>query len=240
MKEYIKELLRQQRESMIESVQKTRFAFGSHDVEQTWLKARVLKALNDAPSPTIDEEKLVSKEKDIKNRFYAVEYGGYWHIQTTPYYSEEDILNADMIGSVEAEKNAKLIADLLNKHYSSPEPVEEKNPDYDWLLQENERLRETINGLYLSAKGKLKDDLFKPLSESPAEKEEDLESGSTATSTDIGDAVLSSSGNSIEQKADIIAQEAFRLLPDSCKEIMVGLKKTYIESLQADIIHQFK
>ena len=34
-----------------------------------------------------------------------------------------------------------------------------------------------------------------------------------------------------------LANEAWRMLPDECKEIMKDVKKSYINSLQADIAH---
>lgn len=56
-----------------------------------------------------------------EEKFYAVEYAGFWHIQKTPYYEslEEgtNILNAEEVGYRESEQYANLIAELLNKHY---------------------------------------------------------------------------------------------------------------------------
>lgn len=45
--------------------------------------------------------------------------------------------------------------------------------------------------------------------------------------------------NDVSKKANEIADEAWRMLPDSCKEIMKGLKETYKESIVADVEHLF-
>lgn len=47
-------------------------------------------------------------------KYFAVEYAGFWHIQSGPYYGDTDILDAEQVGEDEAEKNAMLIAELLN------------------------------------------------------------------------------------------------------------------------------
>lgn len=48
------------------------------------------------------------------------------------------------------------------------------------------------------------------------------------------------SKNEIKKKASQLANEAWRMLPDSCKKIMgYKLKKTFIASLQADIEYEF-
>lgn len=46
--------------------------------------------------------------------------------------------------------------------------------------------------------------------------------------------------NEIKKKAYQLANEAWRMLPDSCKNIMgEKLKKTFISSLKADIEYEF-
>jgi hypothetical protein len=50
--------------------------------------------------------------------WYAVEYGGFWNIQTDDCYSESDVLDVEKVGNEETtEANAKLCAaapDLLD------------------------------------------------------------------------------------------------------------------------------
>ncbi len=54
------------------------------------------------------------------DRFFAVEYAGYWHIQTSPYYdSGLDILNAEDVGVSYAKERAELIAKLLNDYHNN-------------------------------------------------------------------------------------------------------------------------
>lgn len=54
-----------------------------------------------------------------KPKFYAVEYAGFWNIQTDPNYGEENILDVEEVGEKEAEQYANLIAKLLNEYYGS-------------------------------------------------------------------------------------------------------------------------
>lgn len=58
-----------------------------------------------------------SKQPVQEEGFYAVEYAGHWNIQRTPYYSADNILDAELVGAKKAKKYAELIAELLNKHY---------------------------------------------------------------------------------------------------------------------------
>ena len=39
----------------------------------------------------------------------------------------------------------------------------------------------------------------------------------------------------MENKGKKIADEVWRMLPDSCKEIMKGIKKSFKESIEADV-----
>ena len=57
------------------------------------------------------------KSKEEK-KYYPVECSGYWFIQSGPNYEDPDILDAEKVGEERAEKNARLIADLLNAHYA--------------------------------------------------------------------------------------------------------------------------
>ncbi len=65
-----------------------------------------------APSPVQGDEK-----------FYAVEYAGFWNIQKQPGYespeSGTNILDAEQVGQEAAEYYANLIAKLLNEHYGT-------------------------------------------------------------------------------------------------------------------------
>jgi hypothetical protein len=54
----------------------------------------------------------------IEKRIHPVAYCNFWTIQSGPYYGDKDILNAEDVGEEEAEKNANLIANLLNEYYS--------------------------------------------------------------------------------------------------------------------------
>jgi len=45
---------------------------------------------------------------------FAVEYAGWWRIQSAPHYGAPDILNAEDVGEKQAEENANKIVDLLN------------------------------------------------------------------------------------------------------------------------------
>lgn len=76
------------------------------------------------PTPDQQFDKLSSstlQEKDVEGeKFYAVEYSGYWNIQTVPGYEENDnILDADSVGAKQAEENANLITKLLNEYYGN-------------------------------------------------------------------------------------------------------------------------
>lgn len=51
-----------------------------------------------------------------KQKYFAVEYAGYWHIQNTPFYGGKNYLDAESVGEELAEKMANKIADLLNKN----------------------------------------------------------------------------------------------------------------------------
>lgn len=66
--------------------------------------------------PKKDKEKLPTDQK----QFYAVEYSGFWNIQTGPMYGDKNILDAESAGEDDAEKFATLIAKLLNEHYTEP------------------------------------------------------------------------------------------------------------------------
>ncbi len=48
-------------------------------------------------------------------KYYAVNYSGFWVIQLEDYYGGNNILNAEDVGEKQAEKNAEMIVDLLNK-----------------------------------------------------------------------------------------------------------------------------
>lgn len=61
----------------------------------------------------------IAVEEVKEDKFYAVEYSGFWNIQTGPYYTDKNILDAEVIGEKEAEQYANLIAELLNKHYGT-------------------------------------------------------------------------------------------------------------------------
>ena len=78
------------------------------------------------------------KSNDNAPKFYAVESAGYWFIQSGPNYEDPDILDAEKVGEERAEKNARLIADLLNAHYAqqsqpSPAGAAEGANDVDYL-----------------------------------------------------------------------------------------------------------
>ena len=67
--------------------------------------------------------KRVTATKYPKEKYFAVEYAGFWDIQEGQYYGDTNILDAEKVGEDVAESNAKLIAKLLNAHYnSSPLP----------------------------------------------------------------------------------------------------------------------
>jgi len=51
-------------------------------------------------------------------QYFAVEYSWFWNIQSGPYYGDENILDAEVVGAEQAEINAKLIVELLNKNAS--------------------------------------------------------------------------------------------------------------------------
>jgi len=55
-----------------------------------------------------------------KEKYFAVEYAGFWNIQEGQYYGDTNILDAEKVGEDVAEANAKLIAKLLNSYTSRP------------------------------------------------------------------------------------------------------------------------
>ncbi len=59
---------------------------------------------------------IQSVNKHDYKRYFAVEYAGFWVIQTDPTYGGDDIFNAEHVGSEQAEKNAKLVEGLLNNN----------------------------------------------------------------------------------------------------------------------------
>lgn len=52
-------------------------------------------------------------------RFFAVEYAGFWNIQSGPSYGDKNILDAEKVGRKESEQYAKLIVEFLNKHHGN-------------------------------------------------------------------------------------------------------------------------
>lgn len=88
------------------------------EVEKMPADIRLTKAvtfLSNAKGCVCDFIDGVEREpSDDKIIYHAVEYAGYWHIQTDPAYGGDSILDAEHVGRDEAEKNAKLIARLLN------------------------------------------------------------------------------------------------------------------------------
>lgn len=69
----------------------------------------------------ISDQSPTAPASSVEDKFHAVEYAGYWNIQTSPYYDDDhkNILDAESIGEKEAEQYANLIAELLNKHYAN-------------------------------------------------------------------------------------------------------------------------
>ena len=48
--------------------------------------------------------------KEINKEWHAVEFAGTWMILDAPFYEGKDVVNADNVGDIRAEKNAKLMA----------------------------------------------------------------------------------------------------------------------------------
>jgi hypothetical protein len=184
--EYIKELLRQQREICAN----VNWYYASLSVG----KRNIL----NAPSPTIDEEKLVSgltveeleglKQENEHLKFVVEQLE--FEKQLSPKVDEEKLSGVRVSESYKKWFKTNLIA-LIGG---------------ELLIQERKGIKPDLQKIENWIENN-----YEWLSESPAEKEEDLESSSTASSTDIGDAVRSSSSNSIEQA---VLQRAMQMMVD--------------------------
>lgn len=63
---------------------------------------------------------IEEQEKFAKQKYFAVEYAGYWQIQDSPFYGGKNYLDAEQVGEELAEKTAKKIAELLNAQTLNP------------------------------------------------------------------------------------------------------------------------
>lgn len=88
--------------------------YNVEDVDVNNFDKEVLDAAKRRLVPCEQGEEVKAPEK-----FHAVEYSGYWSIQTNPYYGGKNILNAEDVGEKDAEHFAKHIVKLLNKHYDA-------------------------------------------------------------------------------------------------------------------------
>ena len=62
------------------------------------------------------DTKIFGEDKTYNQiKYYAVQYAGFWNIQTESGYGGKNILNSEEVGADEAELNAKRIAWLLNR-----------------------------------------------------------------------------------------------------------------------------
>jgi hypothetical protein len=95
------------------------------DIIDAWAEIRrtnqsipdeVLDFMKDSALAGIESNLLATPLRE-QEKFHAVEYSGYWSIQTSPYYGGKDILNAEKVGEVRAEAYANLIVKLLNEHH---------------------------------------------------------------------------------------------------------------------------
>ena len=68
---------------------------------------------------TTNHDSQAGGDKGQEKEFHAVEYSGFFNIQTTPFYDDADnILDAESVGYENAKGYAKLIAKLLNEHFN--------------------------------------------------------------------------------------------------------------------------
>lgn len=65
-------------------------------------------------------------EQNKEQKWYPVEYSGFWRIQNCEEYDGIDMLNADDVGIGQAERNARLCA-------SAPELLELVNDIGQWM-----------------------------------------------------------------------------------------------------------
>lgn len=62
-----------------------------------------------------DKDTNMSNEQTDKPKLYVVEYGGFFHIQTEPFYGNTDVLDADEVGYDAAKKFAQDLVDAYNE-----------------------------------------------------------------------------------------------------------------------------
>lgn len=76
-------------------------------------------------------------EQAAKNKvvpgFHAVQYANYFNIQPSPFYGDNNILDAEDVGEDQAEMYAELLAKLLTEHFYPSKP----NPDEDGITELN-------------------------------------------------------------------------------------------------------
>lgn len=74
-------------------------------------------------------EKALPSDERPAQKWFPIEFCGFWHIHSEPYYEADDVLDADRVGEEAAKANAELAA-------RAPE-----------LLQQNRELSEQVNKL---------------------------------------------------------------------------------------------
>ncbi len=76
-------------------------------------------SMKQAFNDTIKSLKQSSSPASENEKFHAVEYSGYWNIQSGSSYRDKNILDAEQVGPEAAQRNAELIAKLLNEYYAT-------------------------------------------------------------------------------------------------------------------------
>jgi len=98
-------------------------------------------------------------EQSKEQKWYPVEYGGFWQIQNCEEYDGIDMLDADDVGEEQARENAilaasapewKKIADIMYKGYKSMitgnQWTEELVKEVDIAIKQYEQLIQEENG----------------------------------------------------------------------------------------------
>jgi hypothetical protein len=86
-------------------------------------------------------------------QWYPIEFAGTWMILDEPFYEGKDVMNAENVGEIRAEKNAQLVASAPDLLEALIEIIDGKNRGVSGRLIINEGLEnKIINAIHKAIK----------------------------------------------------------------------------------------
>lgn len=85
-----------------------------------------------------------------EKKWHPIEFSGYWMIHDSPYYESNDVLNAEHVGEVQAEENAKLAASapfLKSEVERLQKLVTSKANAFNTIKKQLEKLEKELNDI---------------------------------------------------------------------------------------------